>query len=140
MSNVLAEKNIGPHFLTREEPDLFVARFHGDLDAAQMLDLLQALREHFVGLKYFLILIDHTHIGAISPEARRAVREKTKGELPFAMALIGASFTTRVIADLVIRTLNLVRREPVHYRVFKDEASARAWLREMRGVLTRSSA
>jgi len=137
---VIIEKPIGPHTFCFEEPDIFVARFHGPLEADHVRALSRARAEHGRDLPYILFLADQTHLGDTSAEARRAFREEGRSHLPSATAIVGASRTMRVLADLAFRAINFFRRDPVHFRFFEDEASARAWLNEMRPVLVRAVA
>jgi hypothetical protein len=139
VGRVIIEKRIGPHLWTFEEPDIFIARFNGDLVPDHVRALTRTQKEHAPHLSYILYLVDHSRIGETSPEARRAFREEGGSDLPSATAIIGSSFTLRVLADLAFRAVNFFRRSPAQFRFFDDEAAARAWLDEMRPVLQRAA-
>jgi hypothetical protein len=140
VGRVIIEKRIGPHLWTFEEPDIFIARFNGDLAPDHVRALTRTQKEHAPHLSYILYVVDHARIGETSPEARRVFREEGQSDLPSATAIIGSSFKLRVLADLAFRAVNFFRRSPVHFRFFDDEAAARAWLDEMRPVLQRVAA
>jgi hypothetical protein len=87
-----------------------------------------------------LNLIDVSLAGTISPEARRFLLEnRRRTKVPGAVAVVGASFTVRTLAHMVIRALQALTKSYLGMHFFTDEAAARAWIdaqrKRLRGEL-----
>ena len=115
-----------------EPPDTTVWRFAGDVSENAMRTLTHRERQFIDGSPYLLKLVDMTHAGNISAGARKAGAEKVHDVPVLAVAIFGANFAIRVVANLVIRAGCIMRKiDTVPTRFFITENEGRAWL-EMR--------
>ncbi|MDI3291444.1 hypothetical protein [Polyangium sp. 15x6] len=119
-----------------EEGDLLVVWLRGDYDT-QVERYMQALRgdlERRHG--YRLILIHVEQAGTITTEARRdMVAWNRERRAPGAVAILGASFTARTLAKMVLTAGRLLTKRRVDFDFFESEAEARTWLAERREEL-----
>lgn len=120
-----------------EPPDVCSIRMNGDVtgsDIRALLDIARMVAKRTDCGIYWLA--DLRSMGTVTSDARRAMigdglaerREWLRGSAAF-----GATFTTRVVADLMIRAIRAL--DPTRYRpvaVVETEAEARAFLDEHR--------
>lgn len=127
---------IGKHQHRFEPPDLYVVRIDGDVSGQEIrvqIDAIQALAQR-TGKSIFW-LADIAKMGSIKPDARRAMAEANQ-EAHTALAgsaMFGASFTSRVMINLLVRAVRILRaskQRPVAF--VETEAEARAFLDEHR--------
>ena len=128
-------RRVGQHCIWFEAPDLVHHHFVGDLKAQELRDLLRVQAGFMSGRRYGLVLADHTSLGATDTGVIGVLREDTTPGTLYATAVVGATFHTALLAELSIRAANVFRAARIHLRFFPDEASARAWLYEMRATL-----
>lgn len=126
---------IGPHRVVRSE-DLFLAQFVGELTAEQMPRVSEIGNEYARQKGYTLVLVDASRVSGMTPEARRmSVENRRKNPSPSAVAIFGTSVTTRALATLLFKAIELLGRIDGNVAFFKTEAEARAWLDEQRVLL-----
>jgi hypothetical protein len=79
-------------------------------------------------------LADHTKTGGLAPEVRKFYADSgmLEGQTTH-VAIYGDTFQTRVMANMVTAAMAVFGR-PVNAKFFKDEASARAFLKEQRNA------
>ncbi|MDI1478858.1 STAS/SEC14 domain-containing protein [Polyangium sp. y55x31] len=127
----------GTHLHRFEPPDLYIVRIRGNVLGEDMLaqvEALQALAE-LTGRGVFWVA-DVSEMGSLTPQARRvAAADEFAGlrAIHRGSAVIGASFTTRVMATLLIRAVRVLephRSRPVAF--VETEAEARAFLEPYR--------
>ncbi|MDC3960609.1 STAS/SEC14 domain-containing protein [Polyangium jinanense] len=124
------------HTVFFEPPDTAVWRFAGDISEAEMRELTSLEKSFIAGRPYLLKLVDLSRIGSVSAGARKAGAEKVHDVPVLGVAVFGAHFAIRVLADLVVRAGSFIRRiDTVPTRYFATEAEARAWLAERRAVI-----
>lgn len=119
--------------VTFEPPDTTVWRFRGDVSE----DLMRALTYHEKRLietrPYVLKLVDMRLAGNIGSGARKAGAAKVHDVPVQAVAIFGANFAVRVVANLVIRAGCILRNiETVPTRFFETESEGRSWLEQRR--------
>lgn len=119
--------------VTFEPPDTTVWRFKGTISEDGMRELTHLEKRLIAGFPYLLKLVDLRHAGNISPGARKAGAEKVH-EVPVeGVAIFGANFAIRVLANLVIRAGCIMRGiNTVPTMFFETEAEGRAWLERRR--------
>ncbi|MDC0746639.1 STAS/SEC14 domain-containing protein [Polyangium mundeleinium] len=127
----------GTHLHRFESPDLYIVRIRGNVlddDMRTQIAALRALAERTGGGIFWIA--DVTEMGSLTPQARRAaaanefadVRNVLRGS-----AVVGASFTTRVVATLLIRAVRSLEPHKIRPVAFVEtEAEARAFLEEYR--------
>jgi hypothetical protein len=124
------ERRIGAHRLCIEPPDICFIELFGDISGEESAQMVAVLNRLVVRRKIFLMVL-MKHLGAISMEARRAGLE-LEAYLG-AMAIVGASFSMKVIVTLAEKAFRFVRRdvpEPVWF--FETEAEARSFFERRR--------
>jgi len=115
------------------EEDLLVARVRRDYDLEverYFQTICSSMTSRF---GYRLLLLDMTHAGPLKAEAREEMARWSRSTTRRgAVAIMGASFTIRTLAKMVIAAIrNLTTRE-VHLDFFHEEVEARAWLAAQR--------
>jgi len=127
--------SIGPHTVTIEPPDAFFMHFSGDIreeDVSRILDLFEAFA---TGPGPAYQLIEVTHVGHVTPEARRLAGMRQLPPSYAGLVVFGGSFQQQLVAKLVttagwfLRGRTLGKPMPV---CVKDESAARTWLAERR--------
>lgn len=128
-----------PSSVHLEPPDVLFWQVVGDISEAEMLRLRAAARSLSVGKPYVLSLVDLSRIGTVSAGARKASIDPEPVAPLLGTAIFGASFTSRVVAQLVSRAGALLLKlkdrpndSSIHF--FATEELARAWLVERREV------
>lgn len=127
--------------VTFEPPDTTVWRFRGDVSE----DVMRALTYHEKRLietrSYVLKLVDMRFAGNMSSGARKAGAAKVHDVPVQAVAIFGANFAVRVVANLVIRAGCILRNiDTVPTRFFETESEGRSWLEKRRAELSASQA
>lgn len=123
--------SLGSHLGFYEAPDLLWLEFHGDVSAAQVSEYV-ALRETLLqGQKRILTLLDVRDLREPPAETRRAVA-RLKDPRPQASAVIGASFRTKVMAELVVKAAYLFTSKRIEVNFFETTDAGYAWLLQMR--------
>jgi hypothetical protein len=126
----------GMSSISFEQPDTTVWRFVGDVSEDGMRALTLREKQLIEGVPYLLKLVDMSQAGNISAEARKAGAEKIHDVPVMAVAIFGANFTIRVLANLVIRAGCIMRKiDTVPTRFFETEAEGRVWLLSKRTEL-----
>jgi hypothetical protein len=118
--------------LSREE-DLLILRLEGEYTR----NVAAYVQTHVVQVSdvygYRLHLVDVTHAGSISPDARRFLLEQRRiSKAPSAVAVVGARFAVRTIAHLVMRGMQTLTKTYLGVDFFEDETTARAWIEAQR--------
>jgi hypothetical protein len=112
-----------------EPPDTTVWRFAGDVSEDCMRALTSHEKQLIEGIPYLLKLVDMSRAGNMTAGARKAGAEKVHDIPVAAVAIFGANFAIRVMANLVIRAGSILRKiDTVPTRFFETEADGRAWL------------
>lgn len=118
---------VGTHTVLFEPPDLFVVRLVGDFNLSDMLGTAEAYKR--ATGKFYLIL-DTTHLGSFSSEAKRVV---SKVPLAAAVAIFGASRQAQLILSLLSKVYMMVNMgKAVDIKFMGSEAEGRAWLNQVR--------
>jgi SpoIIAA-like len=112
-----------------ESPDTTVWRFRGDVSEEIMRSLTFREKRLIEGRPYLLKLVDVSRAGNVAAGARKAGAEKVHDVPVMAVAIFGANFAIRVVANLVIRAGSMMRKiDTVPTQFFETEDRARAWL------------
>jgi len=126
----------GARFELREEPDgLLVIATDGDVledNARALVDAFQRLTDSG---REVLVLADARRCGAVAPAARKVYLDGLRSARLDGIAVFGAGFHIRVMATLIVKSINLLTKRFPLLVFFETEAEARAWLLEQRGAL-----
>lgn len=118
---------VGRHRVEFEERVAHV-RYVGDVDGDDIDQILESMQYHYgVDEPRIALLVDARELGSLAPEARKRI---SKAEHLVATAVHGGSFQQRIIANLMIRAINLVQKGATPTRLFAAEDEARGWLAE----------
>ncbi len=111
------------------EGDLCLVHLRGDYDreAEAYLQYVRELLDERHG--YRLTIMDVSRAGTVTHEARLALAEWNKGagRGPGALALVGASFSVRILANMAMSAVRILTRRRTEYTFFKTHEEARAW-------------
>jgi hypothetical protein len=119
-----------------EPPDTSVWRFDGDVSEEAMRALTFREKHMIEGIPYLLKLVDMSRAGNITAGARKAGAEKVHDVPVMAVAIFGANFAIRVMANLVVRAGSILRKiDTVPTRFFVSETEGRAWLESRRAEI-----
>jgi len=113
-----------------------VWRFDGDISEEGMRALTHHEKQMIEGIPYLLKLVDMRRAGNISAGARKAGAEKVHEVPVLGVAIFGANFAIRVLANLVVRAGSIMRKiDTVPTMFFETEAEGRAWLEKKRAEI-----
>ncbi|XXX78207.1 STAS/SEC14 domain-containing protein [Sorangium sp. So ce134] len=120
----------------REEPDgILRVALRGDLTEDRARAVIGALRRMAEGGRDVLVLADARHMGSIPASARKVSAEEMRTARIDAVAIIGASFSMRVVLTLVAKGVHLLTGQLYPQQLFDTEEEARAWLLAQRDAL-----
>ncbi|WP_437907045.1 STAS/SEC14 domain-containing protein [Sorangium sp. So ce327] len=120
----------------RNDPDGIVrVAIHGEVTEDRVRAVLGAIRRVAEGGRDVLVLADARHMGPVSALARKAVTEEMRGARVDAVAMIGASFSMRVIVALLAKGVQMLTGQPYPQQFFDTEGEAHAWLLARRDAL-----
>ncbi|WP_437715615.1 STAS/SEC14 domain-containing protein [Sorangium sp. So ce448] len=130
----LGAKDASPD--VRDEPDgILRVEIHGEVTEDRVRAVLTAVRRVAESGRDVLVLADARHMGPIPPSARKAVTQEVRSTHIDAVAMIGASFSLRVIVALLAKGVQLLTGQPYPQQFFDTEGEARAWLLARRDAL-----
>jgi hypothetical protein len=121
---------VGEHEVCAEEPDFMFYRLRGAVVAEEVRRIMAAEVANWPGRDRMYVLVA-MHGVSLMPGVILAAVDVYRGAPKRIIAIVGASFSTRVAVDMMVRSLRLAGVR-TSIRNFPDEQSARAWLRERR--------
>lgn len=131
---------IGRHLFRWEPPDLGYVRYDGDMDAATQATYSEKSRQYTADKPHVFLIVDTSKLGKFTPEARRMSANGSKGLALRGIAIVGASRTLRVIAELASRGMDILNRNNNNpTRFFETEKEARKWIDSRRRDLSLGS-
>jgi hypothetical protein len=121
---------VGPHFFTIVEPDLLILEFADPIapdDVRETLDLLLQTAKERGPCK---VLMDISLLKGIPRDVRAELRARREPAKHAALAFVGAPFGMRIVIDMVIAAVRLLRPERPRYphSFFDRKEDALAWL------------
>ncbi|MDI3288209.1 STAS/SEC14 domain-containing protein [Polyangium sp. 15x6] len=123
----------GTHLHRIEHPDLYFVRIRGDVlgdDMRTQIAALRALAKRSGGSVFWMA--DVTAMGTVTTDARRATAAHEFAAVRASLggsAIIGASFTARVVSTLIMRAVRALEPHGIRPVAFVEtEAEARAFL------------
>ncbi|WP_437733570.1 STAS/SEC14 domain-containing protein [Sorangium sp. So ce1335] len=120
----------------REEPDgILHVTVDGELSEEIARSIAAASRRIAESGREVLVLTDVSRIKAIPHDVRKLMASGTLAARHDAVAIVGASFTLRVVAMLSARSLSLLTSRSYPFEFFATEAEAHAWLLAQREVI-----
>ena len=125
------ERTFGDHTMSLEAPDILILRIKGDLEEAHVGPIREELNRVCRELPYVFGLVDMSRMGTITASARKAAAAQ-RNPPNLSNAVFGASFTQRVLIQLVIKAVRVLRGVAPTMGMFETEVEARAWIHEQR--------
>ncbi|WP_437562141.1 STAS/SEC14 domain-containing protein [Sorangium sp. So ce542] len=113
----------------REQPNgILHVMADGELSEEMARSIAAASRRIKESGREVLALADVSRIKAIPHDVRKLMASGALGARHDAVAVVGASFTLRVLAMLTVRSMNLLTSRSYPIEFFATEAEACAWL------------
>lgn len=131
--------HVGPNSVTFEPPDTICLVVSGYVDGAIAKALIEQLVQWSANMPYLLVIMNVANLSSLSTEARKVLTSNGHRMPARALALYGGSFSTRVMLDLMDRASWLLGSRNRMAKHWPDEESARAWVNEMRFVLSENT-
>lgn len=126
------EYAIGAHSVRLEEPDILIFRHVGDLSQDEVVRFVDHVDQFSQGKPGIFVVIDQTHSGAISSDARRVLLPRMSNAV-LGMAFVSTSLVARVGISLGYKAYLMMNRGQEHPHTFAEsEAQARDWIVEQR--------
>ncbi|XXX72974.1 STAS/SEC14 domain-containing protein [Sorangium sp. So ce134] len=120
----------------REEPDgILHVTAHGDLSEEIARSIAAASRRIAESGREVLVLADVSRMSAVPHDVRQLIASGALEARHDAVAVVGASFSLRVVAMLTLRSLRLLRLRSYPVDFFATDAEGRAWLLAQREVI-----
>jgi hypothetical protein len=129
----------GRHVLEVEEPDLVIYRIHGEITGDELQAMREAQSAWMAGMDHIVVLVDLSETEGMTREARKAAMRPDGGPTRRAIAYFGARFAVRVVVELTLRAMRVLRPRAYPMRFCEDEARARLWLDAQRAELLRNA-
>jgi hypothetical protein len=130
---------LGLNSVTFEPPDTMYIVTNGYIDGLIARQLMEQLVEWSANKPYVLLVVNVVKLSSFSTEARKILTSNGHRLPPRVLALFGGSFATRVLLDLMDRASWLLGSRNRMAKHWPDEKSARAWVNEMRFVLSENT-
>ncbi|WP_437744184.1 STAS/SEC14 domain-containing protein [Sorangium sp. So ce302] len=120
----------------RDEPDGIVrVAIHGEVTEDRARAVLGVIRRVAESGCDVLVLADVRHMGPVSAPVRKAVTEEMRGARVDAVAIIGASFSLRVVMTLLAKGVQMLTGRHYPQQFFDTEGEAHTWLLARRDAL-----
>lgn len=103
-------------------------KFENRISEEQAGRLLQQVLDHSAELPFVLMTVDIEDMAGASPESRRVSAQIMKKMPRRAIAVIGGSFSQRVVSKLVLTATEILGGGRQVSAFFKDPSLVRAWL------------
>jgi len=117
-----------------EDPCFAHLKFEGRITEAQIDALFTPLVVRASELPYVLMTVDITEMSGASPESRRQTAKLMEEIPPRAIAVIGGTFSQRMVSKLVLKATELLGKTRQISAFFAEPDAARTWLEEQGGV------
>ncbi|UQA55372.1 hypothetical protein [Polyangium aurulentum] len=135
MVEKLGEHQSGAHSLWMGADGVVVHRIVGLVSLDELRSMALWERGQWAGRACVFVLVDLSDCAGRVSGSLKEVTSLYSGTPPRCIAMVGASFATRSLANIVIRAARLLAGREHDVRFFRDEAAGRAWLEERRARL-----
>lgn len=128
-------RRFGTHEAWAEEPDLYCMRFVGVIRGKEFREMLDLRNAWAAGRPSIFFLVDVSDATSVQPDVRQAMTEERAFGGPRRVTIaVGASFTIRVIGDMVQRAQRLLRPDRFQgdWTFVATETEARAFIEKRR--------
>lgn len=128
-------QRIGSHSVWEAAPDLLCVRFDGPLRGRELSAMLDYRNDWARGKDRYYIVVDLTTVTSVDSEARQVmVEQRAAVDSRQTTILFGARFGIRIIAQMMFRSLRMLRRNMQHAErhFVSSEAEALAFVEKCR--------
>ncbi len=128
-------QRFGNHTVWAEAPDMLWVRFDGPVLGRELRATLDYRNDWARGKARYYVIADLTAVTSVDSEARRVmVEERAAVDHRQMTILFGASFGIRIIAQMMFRSLRVLRRNVQHAErhFVASEAEALAFVEKCR--------
>jgi hypothetical protein len=120
----------------RDEPDgILRVAIHGEVTEDRARAVLGVIRRVAESGRDVLVLADMRHTGPLSAPARKVVTEGARAARIDAVAIIGASYSLRVVLTLLAKGVQMITGRHYPQQLFDTEGEAHTWLLARRDAL-----
>jgi hypothetical protein len=128
-------REIGPGYGERITDDTIRFKWIGTVDVDEASTVMRWCTEVMEDVGRVFLLVDMTEADGVTTAGRRHMTNYAKERPISGFSLFGASFQLRVVVNLVINALNLLRKVPQPVSFADDEPGALAWIEDQRARL-----
>ncbi|MDC3956702.1 STAS/SEC14 domain-containing protein [Polyangium jinanense] len=131
MKNDSTERiRFGPHVVTFVPPDLLVLEFAVPLEVDDCNRVLDHVYRTTAERGPCKVLMDITPLKSVPRDLREAVRARKDASKHAALAFVGAPFGVRVVLEMIIAAIRILKPERPRYpfAFFDHKEEALAWL------------
>lgn len=129
--NRVEARDVGPHRIELEFPDLVHIHYGGDVELAHFLGFNEFM-EALPPLIPLYLLRDARAGGLVTPETRKHIATGATPSRFVAIATYGSSFQTKTVFSNMNRAMRTMRPHEVPVEFFDTESEARARIAEHR--------
>ncbi|WP_437999299.1 STAS/SEC14 domain-containing protein [Sorangium sp. So ce185] len=120
----------------RDEPDgILHVTIDGEFREERLRAIFGVFRRVAESGREVLVLADMRQAGLLTAPARKATTEEVRSTRVDAVAILGASFSLRVVLGLLAKGVQMLTGRPYPQQFFDTEGEARAWLLAQRDAL-----
>ena len=130
---------IGDCVLERIEEDVLLFRWVGTNDVDETTAVMNWMTELMNECGRAFLLVDMTEASGTTTKARRHMVGYAKDQPFSGFAFFGASFQLRVVVNLIVNALNLVRKTPQPITFSDTREGAMEWIVGERAKLAAAS-
>jgi hypothetical protein len=123
------DRQIGPHRVTIELPDVLCLRLNGDVELDHVKDFYALINELPADV---YVLRDDRKSRMSSPQAREFMVKNIPAGKMVALISFGASFQRRTMIRMIAKAVRLLRHATPILEFTSTEAEARAWIDKIR--------
>jgi hypothetical protein len=120
----------------RDDPDgILRVVIHGEVTEDRVRAIFGVFRRVAESGRDLLVLADTRHTGPVSASTRKVVAEEMRGVRIDAVAILGASYSLRVVVTLLAKGVQMLTGRPYPQQFFDTEGEAYTWLLGRRDAL-----
>lgn len=121
------EYRISRH-VARVTEDILDVNTDGEFSLSDMQTVIGLAEQIIDQYGYYFTLTDVSHMGGLTPQARRLAATWSKTHPVAGIAMYGAKLTTRALLTLLMRAMNLVRRDPFPVTFTQNHREGLDWI------------
>jgi hypothetical protein len=122
-------QHIGTHLAWVEDTNVFAIHYRGDVDGPAFTSIRAWLHAQTKDARAIFVLCDVSQVGRVHASALRSMKEFEGSDVRATVVIVGASFSVRVLGDMVRRARDFFGRAASEdVRFFASEQEARTYI------------